>query len=159
MKDQEMHGMALEEALEVWLPETHEALRETSTTHVSSTSVDEGKASCRPRRDVDGAARTRNLIHPPRKPLPLCTFFSDGSPVTGTEVQGMMLQIIMLTGIAHDFLLPGMALQYGYCRCIDKTVAFLWALWLVSGPGEKLMRCIINVSLAPARRPPRKYHF
>ena len=59
--------------------------------------------------------------------------FSDGSPVVGIELQGMVLQLMLTTGAVMTKILPGAALQYGMCRAIDKAVALLWALFLICG--------------------------
>ena len=57
---------------------------------------------------------------------------SDGSPVTGTELQGMILQIIKRNS-RHtvNIILPGVA--QGCCRLIDKALALMWAIFLVTG--------------------------
>ena len=57
---------------------------------------------------------------------------SDGSPVTGTELQGMILQIIKRNS-RHtvNIILPGVA--HGCCRLIDKALALMWAIFLVTG--------------------------
>jgi hypothetical protein len=65
--------------------------------------------------------------------------YSDGSPVTGTEIQGMVMEIIMITSIVYTFVLPAAALQYGFCRTIDKAVALMWALWIITGDKRLFM--------------------
>ena len=52
---------------------------------------------------------------------------SDGSPVTGSELQGMVLTIIMVDRRVLVFVMPGVMLHFGGCRVIDKVTAFLWS--------------------------------
>ena len=66
--------------------------------------------------------------------------FSDASPVTGTELQGMVLVIVLASGLVIQRVLPGVALWYGYGRLVDKAIALLWALFLVCGPREVVIR-------------------
>ena len=67
---------------------------------------------------------------------------SDASPVTGTELQGMLLDVCFLGGAILRRYLPPMSLAYGFYAAIDKTVALLWSLWLVAGPGEEDIRWV-----------------
>ena len=69
---------------------------------------------------------------------------SDASPVTGTELQGMLLDICFLGGAILRRYLPPMSLAYGFCSAIDKTVALLWSLWLVAGPREEDLRWVCD---------------
>ena len=78
----------------------------------------------------------REIAHLCRVPSDICRchIYSDGSPVTGTEIQRMILQIIMTTGEVHTFYMPGSALMYGHCRAIDKAVTFCCAYGSVLDP-------------------------
>ena len=60
--------------------------------------------------------------------------FSDGSPVVGAELQGMIAEVVHRDRTVRKITLPGSTLHYGHCDAINKTIAFLWALWLVCGP-------------------------
>ena len=60
--------------------------------------------------------------------------FTDASPVTGTEIQGMILEIFFRTGEMQRRILPGISMQYGFNSVLDKVIALIWALWLVAGP-------------------------
>ena len=51
--------------------------------------------------------------------------YPDGSPVTGAELQGMVLQVVFKNSSARTIILPGVYLHYGGCRAIDTVVCFL----------------------------------
>ena len=59
---------------------------------------------------------------------------SDGSPVTGTEFQGMIVEFVLRSGGVRQCVLPGSTLNYGHAGSVMKTVALLWGCWLVCGP-------------------------
>ena len=44
--------------------------------------------------------------------------FTDGSPVTGAEIQGMVLQIVMHSGEVVHIVMPGVCLHLGGARLI-----------------------------------------
>ena len=75
----------------------------------------------------------QHLIDNEKENVVSCHLYTDGSPVTGSEMQGMVLDICMLTGIVFTYVLPGCVMHYGMCRAIDKVFAFLWSLHLVIG--------------------------
>jgi hypothetical protein len=61
---------------------------------------------------------------------------TDGSPVTGTEIQGMILEII-LAGDPYEhrsIIMPGVCLFYGQYGLYSKVFAYLWSLFLLVGP-------------------------
>ena len=60
--------------------------------------------------------------------------YSDASPVVGAEIQGMLVDFIHRDGSVRKTTLPGSTLQYSKCDAINKTLAFVWAAWLVCGP-------------------------
>jgi hypothetical protein len=66
--------------------------------------------------------------------------YSDSSPVTGTELQGMVVDIVHKTGDVRRVVLPGGSLTYGNCDAVAKTMVFLWSSWLVFGPDERHLR-------------------
>ena len=70
--------------------------------------------------------------------------FSDASPVTGTELQGMILQIVYATGLIECRVMPGVALWFGFTRTIDKLIALLWSLMLICGPDLKVLRFALD---------------
>ena len=62
--------------------------------------------------------------------------FTDASPVTGEELQGMVLEQVFNSEpleVVRD-VLPGSTLVYGQYGAISKTVALYYSLWLVAGP-------------------------
>ena len=65
--------------------------------------------------------------------------YTDASPVTGSEVQGMVVEFLKRTGQARTCHLPGASLSYGHADLTAKTMAFVWAAWLVCGPERKYM--------------------
>ena len=66
--------------------------------------------------------------------------FSDSSPVTGEELQGMVMDAVYKDGSTRRRTLPGSSLCYGNFGSIAKTVALLWACFLICGPEEVDMR-------------------
>ena len=54
-----------------------------------------------------------------------CNAFSDSSPVTGSEIQGMIVDIFKKSGEILRDALPGATLVYGQCDVISKLMAFL----------------------------------
>ena len=69
--------------------------------------------------------------------------FSDASPVTGTELQGMILQICLQTIILIR-ILPGVALHYGNAGVVHKAFALIWAIYLIVGPSETMLRWVFT---------------
>ena len=70
--------------------------------------------------------------------------FSDASPVTGIEIQGMVAQIVFKNGAAEELILPGTSLAYGHTDSMAKSMALVWAIWLVAGPDAASMRRFCN---------------
>jgi len=60
--------------------------------------------------------------------------YSDSSPVTGHEIQGMMCDVRRRDNTMRTVILPGGTLNYGMFDAVNKTMAFLWAVWLCFGP-------------------------
>jgi len=60
--------------------------------------------------------------------------YSDASPVIGVELQGMLIDIVLKSGEIVRRVLPGSQLSYGMCGAISKSIAFLYAMWLTTGP-------------------------
>jgi hypothetical protein len=69
--------------------------------------------------------------------------FTDGSPVTGVELQGMVLQFLWNDDSVDERIMPGVALHYGGCSLWDKVFAFLWSLWLIAS-SLPVMRWVID---------------
>ena len=79
-----------------------------------------------------------------RDQLQSAHLFTDGSPVSGQELQGMILQLVYIDGTVRNFILPGVVLHYGFNSVADKTIALLWALFLVCGPDEELLTWLLS---------------
>ena len=60
--------------------------------------------------------------------------YSDSSPVTGEELQGMVCDVMRYVGKPRRLVLPGASLFYGNYSAISKGVTLLWACFLVAGP-------------------------
>jgi len=58
--------------------------------------------------------------------------FTDASPVTGEELQGMVMETICKPMEVTLDVLPGSTLCYGQYGGINKSVALLFSLWLVA---------------------------
>ena len=60
--------------------------------------------------------------------------YSDSSPVTGEELQGMVADIMRRMGEPRRIVLPGASLFYGNYSALAKGVTLLWACYLIAGP-------------------------
>ena len=79
------------------------------------------------RREFQSIIRTRS------DELDSAHCYSDGSPVTGKELQGMVVDLVNLAGNVVRYILPGVMLHFGGTALIDKVLAFVWAIILVVG--------------------------
>ena len=62
------------------------------------------------------------------------SIYTDSSPITGAELQGMVADITKTDGTApRRVVLPGSTLTYGHFDAVSKTIALLWAIWLLVG--------------------------
>ena len=75
--------------------------------------------------------------------LKACNVFSDGSPVTGSEIQGQIIEFIFTCGLCLQWILSGVLLHYGQCTLACKTFAFVWALYLVVGPHAGMLQWLL----------------
>jgi len=66
--------------------------------------------------------------------------YSDASPVTGAEIQGMIVDVVHRAGTVRRVTLPGATLQYGRTDAINKAMAFVWAVFLCFGPFHYTMQ-------------------
>jgi len=78
------------------------------------------------RREMQADRECDRLLH--------AGIFSDSSPVTGEEFQGMILETVDRDHACRQHTLPGSSLAYGQFDAVSKGVCLLWALWLVAGP-------------------------
>ena len=72
------------------------------------------------------------------------TVFSDASPVTGSELQGTIVDICLKSVAITRSTLPGSTLLYGHQDAISKSISFLWSSWLIAGPSAKTMRYFLS---------------
>ena len=70
--------------------------------------------------------------------------FADGSPVTGLEIQAMLIDMAFTSGTVERTILPAVLLGYSLTTALDKTLALLWALWLCVGPAMEIMRTVLD---------------
>ena len=63
--------------------------------------------------------------------------YSDASPVVGAEIQGMLVDFVFPDGTYRRVQLPGATLSYGHFDAYNKSMALVWAIWLICGPCEK----------------------
>jgi hypothetical protein len=66
--------------------------------------------------------------------------YSDASPVVGAELQGMIADVMYKDNSVERTTLPGSTLAYGHTDAVAKTMALVWAIFLVAGPTLKVMR-------------------
>ena len=57
------------------------------------------------------------------------TLYSDASPVTGTEVQGCVADVLLHDDTLHRIVLPGASLSYGKYDAVNKCIALFHALF------------------------------
>ena len=64
------------------------------------------------------------------------TVYTDASPTTGEELQGMVVEIYTRrpNPAMRREILPGSTLSYGHYNAVAKTVVLLYGLWLMGGP-------------------------
>ena len=95
------------------------------------------KISRRKRRmDAVGMCLERRLFHADMATDGIRTIsvYSDASPVSGAEIQGMILEFVKHDDSVRQCILPASALRYGHQDVVAKTMAFVWAVWLCCGP-------------------------
>ena len=86
----------------------------------------------------------KNIFENHRDEVVSAHVFADGSPVTGCELQGMILQLGFVDGTIEEFIMPGVVLHYGGARLIDKAQAFLYSLTLIAGLDHSELRWLIS---------------
>jgi hypothetical protein len=85
------------------------------------------------------------LLKNKRETLQSAHVYTDASPVTGNELQGMLLELCFVCGLIQTIVLPGVMMHYGACAVVDKCVALLWALFLVVGPEFELLNFLVSM--------------
>ena len=70
--------------------------------------------------------------------------FSDGSPVTGVEIQGMLIQVWLVSNTLLEMVMPGVHLAFGQYGLSSKVYAFLWSFFLMCGPRFEVMEFFLG---------------
>ena len=65
--------------------------------------------------------------------------YTDSSPVTGAEFQGMLVDIVKYDESVRRVPLPASTLHYGRCDAVNKAMCFVWGVWLLFGPTRENM--------------------
>ena len=65
--------------------------------------------------------------------------YSDSSPVTGSELQGMVVEVELRNGRLRRVVLPAGTIHYGNQSAIAKSMSYVWATWLAFGPSKMHM--------------------
>ena len=60
--------------------------------------------------------------------------YSDASPVVGVELQGQLIDVILVDGSIRRRVFPGAELPYGFTGVVSKCVALVWGFFLTVGP-------------------------
>ena len=76
--------------------------------------------------------------------LRAANILADASPITGLEIMGMVLELIFKNGTISRRFLPGCAFFFQCTTAFDKTMALVWALWLVAGPDIDALRYLFS---------------
>ena len=61
-------------------------------------------------------------------------FFTDSSPVSGHELQGLVMDIWWSPDTGERVTMPGTSLAYGLFDATNKAIGLLHSLWLLTGP-------------------------
>jgi len=98
------------------------------------------------RLDLVGMAIERRLWHKEvgDDEVEAVVCYSDSSPVTGEEIQGMLVDVCKRDRTVRRVCLPGGSIYYGMQDSIMKTMVFVWATWLCFGPDEFHMKYFID---------------
>jgi hypothetical protein len=70
--------------------------------------------------------------------------YTDASPVTGEELQGLILECLLRDGTVHSMVLPGSTLTYGQYGALAKVVALLWSLALCVGFSTDMLLWVLS---------------
>ena len=107
--------------------------RRTGQDDVHRTGLQTGRGNT----DICGMLLTRREIKADRLAgrVQAALIFTDASPVTGEELQGMVLEVVKYKKEdTTRIILPGSTLSYAQMNLVSKTMALLFSLWLVAGP-------------------------
>ena len=74
--------------------------------------------------------------------------YSDSSPVTGEELQGMVCDVVLKDHTNRRSVLPGSSLAYGCFNAVSKMVALVWAIFLIAGPTQAGIQYFVDKVLS-----------
>jgi len=74
--------------------------------------------------------------------------YSDSSPVSGEEIQGMLIDITRRNGDNERITLPGGTLSYGLFDSVSKSICLLHAFWLLAGPDVETVQYMCDKVVA-----------
>jgi len=102
-------------------------------------SLDPGRSSldrAKARAEVVSILLERRRFHADRvhDAIDAITLYTDASPTTGLEFQGMVADVFRKNGQLERITLPGSTLCYGMQDAVAKSMALVWSIWLVTGP-------------------------
>ena len=70
--------------------------------------------------------------------------WSDSSPVSGDEMQGMILDVNFRNGDKVRTCLPGASLAYGNFDAANKSAGLMHAIWMIAGPDYATCRYVCD---------------
>jgi hypothetical protein len=85
----------------------------------------------------------RDLININSETVQSAHIYTDGSPVTGTELQALLLELFFHDGTMVTKILPGVGMKGGYSLG-HKAFSLLWSLYLVIGAWPKGLRDVLS---------------
>ena len=126
---------ALEDAIDCVCekPDLANTVREQNKAKLKTTQLKRARLQLDTTANLINRRRFRQLYE--SDPDSVCSIhvYSDGSPVAGSELQGMVMDIIFLTNVIKTLILPGVCLHFSGLRVIDKVVAFIHSVTLAFG--------------------------
>jgi hypothetical protein len=71
--------------------------------------------------------------------------YTDGSPVLGYEIQGIVMDLVMKCGTLIRHTMIPQTLNFGFAGSLHKVLAVLWSIWLMVGHSVVKMRWFLNL--------------
>ena len=72
--------------------------------------------------------------------------FADSSSTPGMDAFGIICEIFVHNSLLRVFTLPGLMLGHGRTSALDKLMALLWSLYLVTGPSvDSFVAAVFNI--------------
>ena len=70
--------------------------------------------------------------------------WSDSSPASGEELQGILIDVLLVDGTSERIVLPGSTLPYGLVDAVSKSIAVLHGLWCIAGPRHDVLAYVLS---------------